>query len=371
MSLKFLLIGSEPESLINFRGPLIKSLIDKGIQVHVAAPYIFKSSIIEDLKSIGVIVHEVSLKRTGINPFSDLRTIYQLWHLMKEINPDFYLGYTHKPAIYGNLAAWIAKVPSRFALITGLGYAFLGKKIWLNYIVKFLYQFSLSNTHKVIFQNQDDELLFFNLGILKPIDKKTAVVNGSGIDIESFKETPFPNEITFLLIARLLQDKGIREYFKASRIVKKEYPNVNFALVGWIDENPSAISKNELQERIDSGDINFYGRLEDVKPAISNCSVYVLPSYREGTPRTVLEAMAMGRPIITTNAPGCKETVVDGKNGFLVPVKDENSLAKAMLKFIENPNLISEMGAQSRIIATEKYDVKKVNENMFKHMGLK
>ncbi len=370
MSLKFLIMGSAPESLVNFRGPLIKDLIKKGIEVHVVAPDIFSTGIAKNLESIGANVHEVSLSRTGINPFIDIKTIYQLWSLMKKIKPDYFLGYTHKPAIYGNLASWIAGVPHRFALITGLGYAFLGNKIWLNYIVKSLYRFSLSNAHKIIFQNQDDELLFFNLRILKAKDKKTAVVNGSGVDLQSFEEAPFPKKLTFLLIARLLKDKGIREYFEASRIIKKEYPDIIFGLVGWIDENPSSISKEDLQNRIDSGDINFYGRLDDVKPAITNSSVYVLPSYREGTPRTVLEAMAMGRPIITTDAPGCKETVIDGSNGFLVPVKAVDPLVKAMLNFIKNPELINKMGSQSRIIAMEKYDVKKVNEQMIEHMGI-
>ena len=196
------------------------------------------------------------------------------------------------------------------------------------------------------------------------------MVNGSGVDLQSFEEAPFPKKLTFLLIARLLKDKGIREYFEASRIIKKEYPDIIFGLVGWIDENPSSISKEDLQNRIDSGDINFYGRLDDVKPAITNSSVYVLPSYREGTPRTVLEAMAMGRPIITTDAPGCKETVIDGSNGFLVPVKAVDPLVKAMLNFIKNPELINKMGSQSRIIAMEKYDVKKVNEQMIEHMGI-
>ena len=160
----------------------------------------------------------------------------------------------------------------------------------------------------------------------------------------------------FLLIARLLGDKGIREYVQAAKLVKQQYPEAQFDLVGGLDTNPTSISQAELDQWIAAGTINFLGRLSDVRPAIAECSVYVLPSYREGTPRTVLEAMAMGRAVITTDAPGCRETVLDGDNGFLVPVKDTDALAQAMLRFIEQPELIAQMGQRSRSIAEEKYD---------------
>jgi glycosyltransferase involved in cell wall biosynthesis len=190
------------------------------------------------------------------------------------------------------------------------------------------------------------------------------------VDLDSFQVTSLPSQIQFLLIARLLGDKGIREYLKAASLVRLSYPEINFGLVGWLDNNPNAISKDELQYFIDSGDIKYYGRLNDVRPAIKESSIYVLPSYSEGTPRTVLEAMAMGRPIITTNAPGCKETVQDGLNGFLVSVKSVDELVEAMKKFIKNPDLIIEMGICSREIAEEKYDVIKVNNHMLKEMNI-
>ena len=371
MTLKFLIVGSEPKSLINFRGPLIMDLIEKGIQVHVASPHILNTDTFEKLQSLGVLVHQISLNRTGINPINDIKTILQLVSVMRKIKPDYFLGYTHKPAIYGNLASWLSGIPLRFALITGLGYSFLSNKIWLNYIVKSLYKFALKNTHKVIFQNQDDEELFFKLRILNKKDKKSCMVNGSGVDLDQFKKTSFPKDMSFLLIARLLKDKGLIEYFKASTIVKEKYPDIIFSLVGSIDENPSSISKKELQDKIDSGHINYYGQLKDVRPAIAESSVYVLPSYREGTPRTVLEAMAMGRPIITTNAPGCRETVIEGENGYLVPIKCVDSLVDAILNFIENPKLVDEMGINSRKIAEQKYDVKKVNKQLLNHMQIK
>ena len=371
MTKKFLLVGGEPESLINFRGSLIEELINKGLEVHVIAPNIINTDIEQKLKRIGAEVHEISLKRTGMNPFIDLQSIFQLCSIMSKIKPDYFLGYTTKPSIYGNIAARIVKVPSRYALITGLGYTFLSDKFWLNYIVKLLYKFALSSCHKVIFQNNDDKNLFIKSGLIRNNSSKSAVVNGSGVDIKIFNTSSFPEKISFLLIARLLEDKGIREYFQASSIIKKEFPDVSFGLAGWIDENPSAIKDEELQEKIDSGDIKFYGRLKDVRSVIEQSSVYVLPSYREGTPRTVLEAMAMGRPIITTNAPGCKETVVDGENGYLVPVKDVDALVKAMKTFIKKPKLIYKMGTNSRLIAEQKYDVKIVNCEMMNQMGIR
>jgi len=375
VSKKFLLIAGYPDSLLNFRGPLLRALLAEGLEVHVAAPDLpAYSKTRQQLEGLGVQVHEVALQRTGINPLADMTTVYQLWRLMRRINPYFCLGYTVKPVIYGNIAAWLAGVPRRFALITGLGYAFqgnAGQRSWLRRTVQGLYQTALGRAHKVFFQNPDDESLFNTLGIIKPTYRKTVVVNGSGIDVSSFTEAPMPSVTQFLLIARLLGDKGVREYVKAATIVRQQHPDVRFGLVGWIDENPDAISQKELQRWIDEGDIQFYGRLDDVKPAIAQSSVYVLPSYREGTPRTVLEAMAMGRPIITTDAPGCRETVIDGVNGFLVPVKAVRELAVAMLKFVEEPELIASMGSRSREMAEEKYDVNKVNAHMLKEMEVK
>lgn len=369
---KFILVASHPDSLINFRGPLIRALLSKDLEVHVAAPDLDADSLIRSsLESYGVNVHKIHMKRTGMNPISDLKTIFQLWILMKKIKPNYFLGYTHKPVIYGNLAAWMAGVNKQFALITGLGYTFQSKILWLNHLLQFLYRISMRKVEKVFFQNPDDESLFQNLGIIKTSDNKSVVVNGSGVDLKKFNTSPFPTNIQFLLIARLLGDKGVREYFKAAKAVREKRPDIKFGLVGWIDNHPDAISKQELDERIDAGDIFFYGRMDDVKPAISESSVYVLPSYREGTPRTVLEAMAMGRPIITTDAPGCKETVMDGINGYIVKVKSSQALVKAMFSFIEQPELIESMGNNSRKIAEDKYDVDKVNKHMMLEMGFK
>lgn len=371
----YLIIAGFAESLIGFRKPFIQALLKKGLLVHVVAPELLANEkAVEELSSLGVICHDISMQRTGMNPFSDLKSLISIWLLIRKVSPDFVMGYTIKPVIYGTLAASLARVPNRFALITGLGFAFIdedGGRSKVRNLVQKLYRFSLKRCNVVFFQNPDDERLFRELRILRT-STTSFVVNGSGIDISQFlKETlPINGPLRFLLIGRLIGDKGVREYALAASKVKTLYPDVQFDLAGWIDENPNSITQPELNKWIEEGTINYLGRLSNVKPAIKNCSVYVLPSYREGTPRTVLEAMAIGRAIITTDAPGCRETVIDGENGLLIPIKNVQALASAMIKLIEEPELLKKMGHRSRIIAVDKYDVNKVNSQMLKGMKL-
>ncbi len=372
--MSFLLIASYPDSLIKFRGPLIDAISKKGLQVHIAVPDIAdNNNLKKELEARNIVVHDIPLRRTGMNPLADMITLVHLLKLIRRIKPEYVLGYTIKPVIYGSLSAWLAKVPHRFALITGLGYAFqggenTGKRRLIRQLVQRLYALALGTTHKVFFQNPDDQTLFKQLSILKPTTP-SFVVNGSGVNISEYEPAPLPAQPRFLLIARLLGDKGVREYAQAAKQIKAHHPEVNFDLVGWIDENPDAIQQQELDTWIQDGTLNYLGKLADVRPAIAACSVYVLPSYREGTPRTVLEAMSMGRPIITTDAPGCRETVAHEENGYLVPVKSVNALVTAMEAFINNPELVDTMGKKSLEMAEEKYDVNKVNAVMLGEMG--
>jgi glycosyltransferase involved in cell wall biosynthesis len=371
--MKILLIASYAGSIISFRGELIKALVDRGCEVHIAAPAIWRfPEINATLGGKGACVHELPLSRTGRNPFSDARLLRALTLLVSGLRPDVILPYTIKPVIYGTIAAWLLRVPRRYALVTGLGYAFTGvRRGILSRVVRSLYRFALSRTHKVFFQNPDDEALFRAAGIL-PAGVPSVVVNGSGVDLAvySFQRICAVEDQVFLMIGRLLGDKGVREYASAARKVRAKFPRARFQLAGWIDENPDAIAQSELDLWTAEGTLEFLGRLDDVRPAIAACTVYVLPSYREGTPRTVLEAMAMGRPVITTDAPGCRETVVNGENGYLVAVQSVEALVGAMQSFIDNPGLAAAMGLRSRQIVEDKYDVHKVNAVMLREMGI-
>jgi glycosyltransferase involved in cell wall biosynthesis len=362
--------------LINFRGPFIKALCDAGLEVHAIAPGLNDDQETQSqLQAWGVITHDVSMQRTGTNPLRDLSTLHSLYRLFREIKPDAVLGYTIKPVIYGTLAAWLARVPRRYVLITGLGYAFSdqaqGKRAIVLSVVRRLYRMAIRRAHHVMFQNPDDQALFRSLGIL-PSHLPSTVVNGSGVDVKHFEQAPLPDApISFLLTARLIADKGVRLYAEAAKKIKSKHPDAKFFLVGDLDDNPESIKREELDAWIESGDIEYLGRLSDVRPALANAHVFVLPTYyREGVPRTILEAMAMGRPIITTDAPGCRETVVEGENGFLVPIKSVDALSEAMQRFVDQPDLVAKMGQRSWAIAEEKYDVHKVNAVMLEAMGI-
>ena len=258
-----------------------------------------------------------------------------------------------------------------FCLITGLGFAFQGKSFkrrLLTKLVSFLYKLALFNAKAVIFQNIDNRNLFIDKGIV-PMDK-TYIVNGSGVDIEKFYFTELPEtNISFLLVSRLLGEKGLREYAEAARIVKNKFPDVKFNLVGGEDASLDAISINEVNSW--SNYIDYHGSTDDVRKYIRDCHVYVLPSYHEGLPRSSLEAMSMGRPIITTDAVGCRETVIDGINGFMVPTESSKELADRMIWLIKNAKEIKSMGLKSRAMVEDKFDVRKVNDDMLSILGIK
>ena len=378
--MKFLMISSFLPSVLNFRGKLLDAIQAKGYEIHIMVPELanFQEEY-QKLIALGYQVHEIPMQRTGTNPLADLKLLKNMYQQIRQIQPDVVLSYTIKPVIYGTLAAGLAKVPKRFALITGLGYAFqnveTAKRSIFQKLVHGLYAQALKYAHKVFFQNPDDLKLFEEMHLLEA-NKPAVVVNGSGVNVQDFEVMPLPiNEqggvkASFLLIARLLGDKGIREYMAAARSIKAQYPEAEFHLVGWIDDNPSAISQQELETWVNDKIVNYWGKLSDVRPAIAASSVYVLPSYREGTPRTVLEAMAMGRAVITTDAPGCRETVSHGVNGYLVAVKSVDQLVQSMQYFIEDPKLMISMGQRSREIALNKYDVHQVNKHMMTEMDM-
>ncbi|MBD3726879.1 MAG: glycosyltransferase family 4 protein [Moraxella osloensis] len=368
-SAKVLVVGVLPKSLLNFRGELIQAIKAQNKSVlTISTPLSDDES--KNFKAKGIDHCAVNFQRNGLNPWVDLMSCWALYRLYKKEQPEKVLAYTIKPVIWGGIAARMAKVPF-YALITGLGFAFQGetfKRKLLTKLVSFLYKVGLSGSRKVIFQNEDNRRLFVDRGIVT--FSKTEVVNGSGVDIYRFGLAALPGfeqGVHFLCIARLLGEKGLREYAQAASIVKAQYPNAMFVLVGPEDTSPDGILVSEVSTW---KDINFVGAANDVRPFIERAHVYVLPSYHEGLPRSTIEAMAMGRAVITTDAVGCKETVENGLNGFKVPVADAQALAEKMIWFIENAHQIEPMGLASRKMAEDKFDVHKVNARMLEIMGI-
>jgi glycosyltransferase involved in cell wall biosynthesis len=367
---KVLIVAGFSRSLKNFRGDLIKSWLKKGYGIIAAAPGNEAETWLEEL---GASYYSIPLSRTGLNPFKDIYLMLQLKKIIKVENPDYLFLYTIKPVIYGSLAAYFYKQCQVFSMITGLGYVFtegLIQNTLLQKIVVLLYRIALKRNNKGFFQNPDDIDFSIKLKMVNP--EKVVLVNGSGVNLDYYQQTVLPTgPITFLLISRLIKEKGISEYVEAAGFIKAKYPEVIFKMIGWeLEGGQSAISQEQVKIWQQQGNVDIIGETDDVRPYIESASVYVLPSYREGTPRTVLEAMAMGRAIITTDVPGCRETVVEGLNGFLVSAGDSTALASAMEYFVNQPELIESMGKASRKIAEEKYDVQKVNQVINEAMGL-
>jgi glycosyltransferase involved in cell wall biosynthesis len=368
-----LILGSHGPALLNFRGPLIRDLIARGCRVLACAPDI-SPDIRAGLAALGAEARDVPLGRTGTNPLADLATYRALRRLFLETRPEVVLAYTAKPVIYGMMAARAAGVPRRVALITGLGYAFTDgggiKRRGLRTLLSALYRRALARADVVVFQNPDDAAEFRAMGLVAPATEVITVA-GSGVDLDHFPALPVPTgPPVFLMIARLIRDKGIGEYLEAAALVKARHPEAEFRLVGPLDPNPAGFSAADLKDWERAGTIRYLGEARDVRPHLAEATAYVLPSYREGTPRTVLEAMATGRAVITTDVPGCRETVAPGDNGLLVPARDPAALAEAMRRFIDQPDLAAEMGTRGRALAEARFDVRQVNAAMMRVMGV-
>jgi glycosyltransferase involved in cell wall biosynthesis len=372
--MRLALITSQAFSLSNFRGPLIKALVSKGVEVFAMAPD-FDEETYKLVRSLGAVPVDCSFNRTGVNPFRDGFDMLRLAVQLRRLRPDMMLGYFIKPVIFGTLAGWLAGVPRRLAMIEGLGYVFtpmVGRqpvlRIVLRRLVSALYRFALARANKVIFLNSDDIAEFVGVGLVP--EAKVFKLGGIGVDLADWPLTESVTKpVTFLLVARLLKEKGIVEYAEAARLVKASHPDVRFVLLGGLDPNPGGLSLPEVQAWVTEGLLEWPGHVT-VRPWLAQASVFVLPSYREGVPRSTQEAMAMGRPVITTDAPGCRETVDEGVNGFLVGVRNVSSLAAAMMRFVEDPALIVEMGRESRRLAEARFDVRKSNQRLLEILGV-
>ncbi len=368
---KVFFLAGNSRSLIANRSELIRDMRAAGLEVAAAVP---TADYLPEVEELGITIYPVEMGRTGINPLHDLRYLLALRKLLRQVRPQVVFGYTIKPVVYGSLAARLAGVPRIYSMITGLGHVFTtenARNRRLQKVIGVLYRLGLSANRKVFFQNPDDLQEFLDRGMLK--DQSKAVrTYGSGVDMQRFAREPLPQgPTTFLFIGRLLTEKGIAEFYEAAHLVRADYPEARFIAVGPHDPNlPHSCAADDLERWKAEGVVDFVGGVKDVRSWIAQSSVFVLPSYREGTPRSVLEAMSMGRPIITSDAPGCRETVEEGVNGFLVAPRSVDPLVDAMARFLAEPELIPRMGEASWQLVERHYDVHKVNRVILDAMEL-
>lgn len=376
--MKISIIGTVASSFYGFRADLICELCKKE---HIV--YAFTSEYSEDdlqkIENLGAIPVTYELNRGGLNPLSDIVATYKLSQKIQEIKPDLVFSYFTKPVIFGTLAAKWAKVPKIIGMLEGLGYTFTdqpegisSKTKLIRNVQVFLYRIALPYLDQLIFLNPDDPIDLLEKHNLHV--KSVNILGGIGLNLQSYPYRPIskpPVKLNFLFIGRLLKEKGIHDFIAAIKLVKQQYPDTTFTVLGAVDKsNLGALSEEEVSNLIQAGTIEYPGHVDNIQEWIVKSDVFVLPSYREGVPRSTQEAMAIGRAVITTDVPGCRETVIDGVNGFIVPRWNPEKLAEKMIYFIENPEKIQLMGEASHKIAIEKFDANKVNQKLIDFLGL-
>ena len=375
---KVILIGTVASSILGFRANLILALLEQHYSVYAFVSE-YSQDELNDIAALGAIPITYELNRGGMNPLVDAKATYALSKKIKDINPDLVFSYFSKPVIFGTLAAKLAKVPRIIGMLEGLGYAFteqpegMKKKAqFIKSIQVLLYKIALPQLDNIIFLNPDDPKDLLETYHIKV--KQVNMLGGIGLDLDKYNYQPIETidlPINFLFIGRMLKEKGIHDFIAAAKIVKHSYPDVQFTVLGAIDSsNPGALQQSELDRLISLNIITYPGQVDDVQKWIAASHVFVLPSYREGVPRSTQEAMAIGRAVITTDVPGCRETVVDGVNGLLVEKWNPQALAQKMIYFIEHPEDIEKMGYESYKIAQEKFDADKVNKRLINMLGL-
>ena len=358
MPVKVMIAINDAWNIYNFSAGLIKSLLEKGYEVIAVAP---ESEYAPRLQTLGCRFFPIPIECQGTNPGNDMLLLFRFIRMMRRERPDVFLGYTVKPNVYGSMAAKYLGIPA-INTITGLGAAFTNDS-FMTRIVKNLYSVSLRNSRKVFFQNEDDRHYFIESGMSNP--EVADLLPGSGVDLDHFSRQAISSltdgkreRFRFLLIARMLWDKGVGEYVEAARMLRTKFPHVEFCLLGFLDvQNPAAISREQIEAWVDEGTVNYLGVTDDVRPEIDNADCIVLPSYREGTPRTLLEAAAMAKPIIATDAVGCREVVEDQVTGLLCKLFDADDLARTMERLLEMSHEARlEMGSQGRAKVEEQFD---------------
>jgi glycosyltransferase involved in cell wall biosynthesis len=360
-ALRICLVCNTAFAIYTYRQGLIRMLVERGVEVTVIAP---RDRTFDLLKEMGCRCIELQVASKGTNPRDDLRTLWSLYKLYRSIRPHIVFHYTIKPNIFGTIAAKLAGVDS-VAVTTGLGYVFIQQSRAAQ-IAKLLYRFAFRFPREVWFLNKDDQAAFLDRKLLAH-PERARLLHGEGVDLDQFSFTPLSDAretFSFVLIGRLLWDKGVGEYVEAARRLRATYPHARFQLLGPVGvDNPSAITRAEVDAWVREGVIEYLGEAHDVRPLIEAADCVVLPSYREGVPRTLMEASAMGRPVIATDVPGCRECVADGVNGLLCEVRNVDSLAATLARMLDmSDDERRAMGARGREKVTKEFDERGVVE---------
>lgn len=372
--MKIIVLGNQARAMSNFWSVLIRQMRRAGHEVVCCAPP-GDAAADAALAALGARMLHYPLDRKGLNPLRDARSFTALLRLFGKEKPDLLFAFTIKPVIYGCLAARLRGVPQIYATITGLGYAFEADSLFkkcVNRLGVLLYRVALAGAQGVFFQNQDDIRVFRESGILQK-HARVLRARGTGVDVARFAPAPLPplppeGPLVFLLVARLLEAKGLPEYAMAARLLKARHPEARFQILGPPEQGLGSVSLEQVRAWQEEGSIEYLGETRDVRPCVAAAHVLVLPSWREGTPTAVMEGMSMGRPAVVTDAPGCREVVRQGVNGWLVPVRDPQALARAMEKFILEPQSVARMGAAGRELAVNEFDAEKVAARILRDM---
>lgn len=367
------IIGNSAQSLLSFRKSLIRELIDRGHRIDAYAPD-YSPQTAAAVEALGARAVHFHLQRSGANPWMDARTMIEIVGLLRRDQPRAILCYFMKPAIYGTIAAAIAGVRRRIVLLEGLGYGFAPsaneevRHRMIAAVMKTLLRLSLKFAHQVLVLNSDDRDVIVDK--LHVPASRAENIGGIGVELDLYE--PVSVNVTaqvFALAARMIVEKGVREYVEAARRIKHRYPNVSFLLLGEVDDNPGSLQESELSQWVEEGLVVWPGRVDDIQSWLKKCDVFVLPSfYREGVPRSIQEAMALGRAIITTDHVGCRDTVVAGENGYLIDIGNVDQLEAAMERLITQPGLARHMGRASRRLAEERFDARRVDGIIATHL---
>ncbi len=365
---KICIVSHDTPSIVPFRGHLLQTLVANGHFVEVLAPNASTENI-KEIQKLGVSCISYALDRTGMSPLRDLRLTHYFYQFFTKSQPDIAIFYAAKPCVFGPIAARAAGVRKRIASTEGLGVAFTNDRSVISFArrllrttVATLYKASLHSATRVLFLNENDREDFVRWKLVTR--GKTRIVGAIGVDLSEYAYSAPPTQsLVFLFVGRLLREKGICEFVEAARIVRRIYPKARFVVLGALDKSPASIAQEMLNGWTDAGLIEYYGQV-NVRPWLMEASVFVLPSYREGVPRSTQEAMAVGRAVVTTDVPGCRHTVVNGVNGFLCEPYDAHDLAKTLCRFTENSDLVLEMSRASRRIAEERFDVRQCTQRI-------